>query len=299
MQLSARDRAFLLDIAGTNYMHHLVATMALLGAGATPSSESESDAAPADQIRNQHNRPENLSFWSREPIPQENDLGARVQAMATLRIAQEYVAAMETTGALLRAIRDRARGGGVMRLNHSYVVGDVRAFFAEVRASRRTMLGSLLNWPGPAKIARRGTAELTARAHRTYPKIHAWLTRLADMYVKGTGFRLVHFNRMPKDCDPRSRTYVFVYVLGEGERRSKLRKSMIVHAFNKLKHGFNATADFEMYRRHLGARRGIVALEIPKRMHTVNTLGQQVDLLGTLCREAARFTLDFDQAGLL
>jgi hypothetical protein len=231
-------------------------------------------------------------------MPKGGGLDARVQSMATLRMVQEYVAAMETTGALLRAIRDRDRGG-VLRLNHSYEPKQVLAFFNEIRDGRRRRLSHLLNWPTPASITRVGATELAARAQRTFPRMHMWLTGLADMYVKGKGFRIVDFSRMPKDRDPRSRTYVFVYVLAKGERRPKLKKSIIVHALNKLKHGFNATADFEMYRSQRGGRRGIVALDVPRQMEVVNTLGQQVDLLGTLCREAARFTLDFDQARLI
>jgi len=55
----------------------------------------------------------------------------------------------------------------------------------------------------------------------------------------------------------------------------------------------------ETYLAQRGARGGLVALEVSKRWFTINKQGKQVDLLGVVCREAAQFTLDFDEAGLL
>ena len=280
-----------MDVAGTNWMQHFATTASLVQVGSNPS-------VVVGSIAKRHNMAKNLAFWSREPLTNEDILQAQVQSIIALRVVQEYIAAMETTGALLRAIRDRSRGG-VMRLNHGYNVEDLRTFFGEIRASRRHGLPRLLNWPTPSRIARAGHRDLAARAQRTFPKMRSWLIDLATMYVKGKSFRLVDLGRRRRSRDSRDYAYVFVHVLEKGEKRPRGKASVIVQALNKLKHGFNATVLHELYRTERGALRGLVAVEIPKRWPTINAAGLQVDLLSVICREAARFTLDFDEAGLL
>lgn len=289
-RLSARDRAFLTDVTQTNWMQHFVATDALVKVGHKPEETASS-------IAGRHNTDENIAFFSRQPLAETGDLPAQVQAMVALRIVHEYVSGMETTGALLRAIRERAQGS-ILRLNHNYCGEDIRAFYRDILAGRRKGVARLLNWPTLAVLNRRASVQLATRARRTFPWFKARLVELAGLYVRGRPFRIVNFGARRRRTDPRDYVYIFVDVLERNEQPPASKSSLIVRALNKLKHGFNATASFGTYSALRGARRGIVALEVPKGWFAINQMGQQVDLLGVVAREAARFTLDFDRAGL-
>jgi hypothetical protein len=271
-------------------MQHFVAADALVKVGNNP-------IETASSIARRHNADENLAFFSRQPLAEAGDLPAQVQAMAALRIVHEYVAAIETTGALLRAIRDRAHGG-VLRLNHHYHVEDIREFYSDVRAGSRRGRARLLNWPTMARM-HTASADLAARAHRTFPWFKARLVQMAGIYVGGRPFRAVNLGSRRRRKDPRNYVYIFVDVLEKNEPPPASTSSLIVRALNKLKHGFNATASFGTYGTIRGARKGLIALEVPKAWFAVNQMGQQVDLFSVIAREAARFTLDFDRAGLV
>jgi hypothetical protein len=148
-------------------------------------------------------------------------------------------------------------------------------------------------------MTRKAPTELKARARRTFPWFKARLVELAGMYVKGRPFRVVNFGTHRRRRDPGNYVYIFVDVLVENESPPTSASSLIVRALNKLKHGFNATASYGTYSAIRGARKRIVALEVPKAWFAVNQMGLQVDLLSVIAREAARFTLDFDRAGLI
>ncbi len=168
-------------------MQHFAVVSSLVGVGADASDVARS-------LKDTHDQPKNLSFWSREPISSLTVLETQVQALVALRIVQEYIAATETTGALLRSIRDRSLGG-VMRLSNGYRVVDVRDFYDDIWKHRRQGIARLLNWPTPTAIARAGSADLAIRALRTFPKMRSWVVGLADLYLKGKPFRLVDLGR--------------------------------------------------------------------------------------------------------
>lgn len=240
----------------------------------------------------------NREFFSRDASSDETVLHAKIQAIATLRIVQEYVAGMETAGALLRAIHGRTSLGGIMRANHRSEARDVRAFLLDVLAEKRMTVHRLLAWPSLSELTG-ADAEMRERARRLYPWLRQRIRELAKLYVGGKPFRLTRLERPSRGRDPRRYAYIFVYVLNHGEARPQRQASVIVQGLNKLKHGFNATANLEEYRVRRGARGGVVAMVIPRAWPAINHLGQQSDLLSVMCREIARFTLDCDTAGLL
>jgi hypothetical protein len=291
MGMSARDRAFLTDVATTNWMQHFVASGALVSMGARPTDV-------AHTIKKHHDG--ELAFFSRSPL-NYRVLRAQVQSLGTLRIVQEYVAAMETAGALFRAIHGREGIGGILRSNHRCRPRDVREYFAGIRKAKRRSSARQLNWPALPAITRAGSPDLSARARSLYPWLGDRIKSLADGYVTGKPFQLARLNRAAAGGrDPRSYTYAFVYVLEKGEKRREHDASIIVQGgLNKLKHGFNATVNYPLWREIRGARNGITALVVPKVWPVVNKLGQQVMLVGIMSREAARLTLDMEKEGLI
>jgi hypothetical protein len=292
MGLHARDRTFLTDVAGTNWMQHFVTAGALVSMGARP-------ADVVGTIKRHHDG--ELPFFSRTPL-NTRTLRAQVQSLGALRIVQEYVATMETAGALFRAIRMREAEGGVLRSHHLCHPRDIRKFYEGILATKRQGIARRLHWPGLARVERDGSAELAGLARRLYPWLGERIKQLARQYVKGQPFRVVRMDRaVRRGRDPRSYGYVFVLVLEKGEKRPTRESSVIVQGLNKLKHGFNATVDYPTYahRQNRGARRGITVMEVPKLWPAVNKMGQQVMLVAIMGREAARLTVAFDSEGLL
>lgn len=288
--LLPRDRAFLTDVAGTNWMQHFVTAGALVGMGARPTDVART-------IKKHHDG--ELSFYSRTPLSYRA-LRAQVQSLGALRIMQEYVAQMETAGALFRAIRMREAEGGILRSHHLCHPRDIRKFFEGILATKRQGIARRLHWPGLARVERDGSAELAGLARRLYPWLGLRIKQLARQYVKGRPFRVVKMDRaVRRGREPRNYGYVFVLVLEKGEKRPDRESSVIVQGLNKLKHGFNATVDYLTYRNVPGARRGITVMKVPKLWPVINAMGQQVMLPAIMCREGARITMAFDAEGLL
>lgn len=292
MPLSSRDRAFLGDLTTTGWMQHFLTVASLKHQGAEPKAAEE-------RLISAHNMGRNLAFSGRTSADLATELPARIQALATLRIFQEYVAAMETLGAFLRAIRLRGSGGLLYR-NFEYRPGEVGLLFNEVLAARKRALNRFLNLPTLNTIRRIGGAELYKRVHRLLPFMRKRLREAAKMYTRPKGIRLVSLARAKKDVDVRHYVYVFVEIAPEhGQLQVMRAKPTILTAYNKLKHGFNATCVAQEYRAEARAARGIRALQISKDDSVVDGLGTQVELLGFIVRELARTLLDLDRLRLL
>ena len=69
--------------------------------------------------------------------------------------------------------------------------------------------------------------------------------------------------------------------------------------YHKLKHGFNATCDYECYRLQARGGWGIKAVRVSKSDSIIDPMGRSVELIGFIERELARMVLDLDAAGLL
>src|SRR5262249_45844883 len=135
----------------------------------------------AEQIVERHNHPRNLLFADRTPMEVTEDLGARIQSTYVLRMVQEYVAAMESLGAFIRAVRCRA-DGGILYQHFEAWPKDVNTFFDEVRRARRVSLGTMLALPSLRALKARGPQDFYNRSRRLFPFIRARLSEVATMY---------------------------------------------------------------------------------------------------------------------
>ena len=109
MPLNPLDRAFLTDVATTNWMHHFVVAAALKRTGAETATDS--DALVLRSLVDRHNFDRNLEFWARSRLELSETLTAQVQSLVMFRVFQERIAAIENLGALLVALSRRTQLG--------------------------------------------------------------------------------------------------------------------------------------------------------------------------------------------
>lgn len=294
MPLDALDRAFLADIAATNWMQHFVVVAALKRTGAeTP---IDPDARVLKSIVDRHNLEQNLAFWRRDKLELTEPLAAQVQSLVMLRVFQERIAATEDLGALLVALGRRSQLGIAQgHIEHS--PRQITKSYARLLDSSPDEIRVLLGWPAVEQLPR-SMPELTAERHRRLaPWIASRLKEVASAYLRPDGLSLGRLGHPDNEYDPRGSVFVLLCHEARWREGRELHPELIVEAYNKVKHGFNATTVFKHYESAAAAGQTAIVLEIPKSESIVQRFGQEIDLIGVLCRELARMTLELDDAG--
>lgn len=295
MPLSPLDRAFLEDIAETNWLHHFVAASSFIRSGAV--SPDQADADTLESIVGRHNMDRNLKFLGRPPMAKSSDLVARVQSVAALRLFQERTAAMESLGALLWAL-SFGPDGGIAIAHYEHKPRHVADVFRRLLENPIEEPGQVLGWPTLDQIRTVVAPEDFVRFERLRPWMGARLREVAAAYLRPQGVRAMRLGEIPDGYDPRSS--VFVVLWHESRRRigPEVADSVIVKAYNMVKHGFNATALFAAYASAAASGDTAIVIEIPKSWELVNRFGQEIDLCCVLYREFARMSLELDDVGL-
>lgn len=294
MPLSLLDRAFLTDIATTNWMQHFVAVAALKRTGAETASDP--DALVLSSLVDRHNMDRNLTFWDRPPLELSEMLTAQVQSLVMLRVFQERIAATEDLGALLVALgRRRQLGIAQGHLEHS--VKQITKLYARLLESTPEQVWELIGWPGPDQLPSSMPANIAERHRRLAPWISDRLPEIAAAYLRPKGLSLGTLGHIENDYDPRGSVFVILCHESRWREGRELDTDLIVDAYNRVKHGFNATAVFKDYEAAAAAGPTAIVLEVSKSEHMVQRFGQEIDGVGVMCRELARMTLELDDAG--
>ena len=296
MLLRPLDRAFLSDIAATNWMHHYVVVASLKRTGA----ESFGDvAAPVlNDVVDRHNQEKNLDFWERPPLTRSEMLAAQVQATVMLRIFQERIAALEDLGALLLGLAKR-RTIGIAQGHYEHTTAQVDRVYGSLVGSKRAPLWRMVQWPSPTDPLLDAKSWIAGRYRRLIDWFDSRAVMAARAYLRPEGLSLGTLGHMSEGYDPRHSVFV---VLGHESRwrpGRELDHRLLTKAYNMVKHGFNATADFKSYIDAARAGATAVVLEIPKSNAMAQQFGGEIDLVSVMCRELARTTLDLDDADLL
>jgi hypothetical protein len=296
MPLSPLDRAFLADIATTNWMHHFVVVAALKRTGAEDAADP--DALVLNTLVNRHNLDRNLSFWDRAPLEISGTLSAQLQSMVMLRVFQERIAAMEGLGALLVALSRRASHG--VALSHwEHTPTQIARAFGRLLGPSPIRLYELISWPDPNALPHSIPQEVAERHRRLAPWLNDRAAEVAKAYLRPAGLSLGTLGHIENDYNPRGSVFVIICHESRWREGRELDPDLIVKAYNMVKHGFNATTVFNNYEAAAAAGRTAIVLEVPKSEQAVQQFGQEIDLVGVLCREIARMSLELDDAAAL
>ncbi len=296
MRLGDMDRAFLVDVASVNWLHHFVTAASLLRAGAERTADSEHPIL--DSIAERHNVPENRTFFGRGQVEVDEQLVAQVQALTMLRIFQERIAAMETLGTLLVALGQRV-SVGVAYAHYTLKPGRIGRRYREIVESPGDPFWRAIGWPSVEDVRTCGDSELVARCERLYPKLQGWISDVASVYAKPRELSLGRLGHPCAGYDPRGSVFVVLYPEGYWKAGRELDWELLIKAYNMVKHGFNATAVFQTYEQAAASGETAIVLEVKKANVDVQESCKQIDLLGVTCRELARMTLEFDAHDLL
>jgi len=296
MDLSQLDRAFLKDVATTNWLHHFIVAAGLKRTGA----ESAGDQRPTvlSSVVERHNLSRNLALFDRDPLVLDDELAAKAQSLAMIRLFQERVAALETLGILLLALSQRDRLG-VFKTYFTHRPGKVESLFRGVARSQENSLCVVARWPAIDLILTAENFPGRSRFERLVPKLESWVHQAAEAYVRPQNLSLGTLGHLSPGYDPRGSVFVIVGEEVVWKDTPDVRSSLIVKAYNKVKHGFNATTEFRAYEAAASSGATAIVLEIPKSQEVADQFGKDIDLSGVLCRELARMTLELDDFNLL
>jgi hypothetical protein len=225
-------------------------------------------------------------------------LVAQVQSMVMLRVFQERIAAIEGLGALLVAMGRRTELG-IAHAHYEYTPTQIARFFARLLAQPTMRLWGLIGWPDPIQLSSTASDGVVERYQRLSPWLHARVTEVAEAYLRPEGLSLGTLGHIENDYDPRGSVFVVLCHESRWREGRELDQDLIIKAYNMVKHGFNATALFKEYEAAAAAGSTAIVLEVPKSEQIIQRFGQEIDLVGVLCREFTRMTLELDDAGLL
>lgn len=272
MPLLPRDRIFLTDYVQMNWMHRYLAAQAFaFGGGPNSQQLAENEVG--------------LCFPQKTPdqrkaIVAEANEKARVQGVMAPRIFAELVAALEDTGAFLRAVSLR-RQGGILENNFDYPVKRVKTFFEGVRSSSGG-LPNMLGLPPVSKVKFNDPMVATdiKAFYRTGPKR---IRQAARAYLREGKRNVLKLNtgRVRRDYQH------FAHIL-VGIRRAPTQApppghvpaGLFVRTYNKVKHGFNVLESVSDYSR---LPKGPESLEVVRASLAWGRVVADIADIGALC----------------
>lgn len=187
MPLNPLDRAFLNDIATTNWMHHFVVVAALKRTGAETASGP--DALVLDSLVDRHNFDRNLSFWDRPRLERSEMPAAQVQSLVMRRVFQERIAAIEDLGALLVALGRRAQLG-IAQSHFEHSSTQITKLYVRVMESTPDQIWGLIGWPRPDQLLSAMPEGIALRHRRLAPWLRDRMREVAAVYLRPEGLTL-------------------------------------------------------------------------------------------------------------
>jgi len=213
-------------------------------------------------------------------------------------VARPSIASIETLGALLLAL-SRRTGFGIAHSHYEHTTAQIARFYARLLAQPSTRPWELIGWPDPDRLPSTASNEVVERYKRLAQWLNARMIQVAEAYLRPEGLSLGTLGHIDNDYDPRGSVFVILCHESRWRKGRELDPDLIIKAYNMVKHGFNATAVFKEYETAAAAGPTAIVLEVPRSESTAQRFGQEIDLVGVLCREFARMTLELDEARLL
>lgn len=279
--LPDRDRIFLHEYVQFGHLHHVVVAEALRSA-----YERAHETATA--VREQLERTDRAT--AEAGAKRLND-AARVQTVVVARLLSEYAAAIEDLGALIHAIRKRARRGVMVEYLETQVRGAADTLDLVI-ARRDEGLGSLLALPGLETIAQRlDPAELEGLRH-DYESLAAHLAEIAGQYrnpgPQGVATDIVG---VPKD-----HVAIVLGLIDLGANGPNRHGGLLAQAHNKIKHRFMVIEDIAAL--GVAAAGNVLYTHYPRDPRAVRALVHNITQVALAAGELAALMLALDGASV-
>jgi hypothetical protein len=288
--LQERDQIFLTDYIQFNWMNCYIAALgfAHVGGNSRPFALKELTLYYPGKPRQELDR-----------ICEEGNECARIQGVMVARLLAEYVAALEGTGAFVRAVGRWASPRGILASNFDYRVADVRDFYDAVLRPKRLSLPKLLGLPYLRQLHRLYDTALYQDVRSHYPMIAKQLRQAARNY------RSIGKSRVFKLNTGRLRPSWphFVHVLVDLRSGHSLRGGrpggVFDRTYNKVKHGFNVLESVEKYAKLPRKPDAIEVVKLSRTWPSVQKLIANISTMGLLCNRLATIVVRLDEKAAL
>ena len=228
VSLTDRDRTFLHEYVQFGHLHHVVVAEALRSA-------YERADVTATAMREQVERTDRAT--AEAGARRLND-GARVQTVVVARLLSEYAAAIEDLGALIHAIRQRARRGVMVEYLETQVQGAADTLDLLI-ARRGEGLAPLLTLPRLDTFADRVDPVALEGLRHDYEFLAAHFAQIAGQYrdpgPQGVATDVVGV--------PEDHAAIVLGLVDQGEDTPDRRGGLLAQAHNKIKHRFMVIED--------------------------------------------------------
>jgi hypothetical protein len=229
-KLSNLDRQFLPEFVQFGCMHHVIAAEALRSA-------YERADETAGRVREQVERTDATTATT---MAKSLNDGARVQTAVVARLLNEFASAVEDLGAMMLAIRKRARRGLMVEYLDAEVAG-ASDMLDQLMARGDAAFAELLNLPDLASLAGSIDPEALGAVTHDYSNLGETLVQIGSQYRdRGPQGVMVEPGKVPSD-----RVAIVLGVLGSDGQWPERKGGLLAQAHNKIKHRFAVIEDIE------------------------------------------------------